>query len=223
MIQFFVALFVFMALHILPAATGLRSTLISFLGRPLYIGLYSTVSLLTLVWLILAALEAPYVALWPTTPTTALVPMIAMIPACLLFAAGATRPNPLSVSFVGGEIDSNRAGILALVRHPILWAFFLWSSSHAIANGDLVALIMFGGFAVFSLVGMHLLERRARRRMTPRDFDAAMAVSRGGLGHRLRRSWAGRTAAELACGIVLYVMLLELHGPVIGIDSLVYL
>ena len=110
----------------------------------------------------------------------------------------------------------------ALVRHPILWSFFLWSSSHAIANGDLVTLIMFGGFALFSLAGMRLQERRAQRRMTPVDFDTAMAVARGGLGHRLRRTWSGRTAAELACGIVLYAMLLELHGPAIGIDPLAY-
>lgn len=222
MTGFLIALFVFMALHILPAATGLRAPLISILGRPLYVALYSIISLLALVWLILAALEAPYVALWPTSRATALVPLIAMFPACLLFAAAATRPNPLSVSFVDGGIDPDGPGILALVRHPVLWSFFLWSFSHAIANGDVVTLIMFGGFALFSLAGMRLLERRAQRRMTPDDFDAAMAASRGSPGHRLRRTWSGRTAVELACGIVLYAMLLELHGPVIGIDPLAY-
>jgi len=222
MIQFAIALVVFLALHAVPAATGLRRRLIARLGRPLYIGLFSITSVAALAWLVWAALEAPHVPLWPSSRATALVPVIAMIPACVLLTMSVTRHNPLSVSFVGGGLDTARPGILALTRHPILWAFFLWAASHAIANGDLVALVMFGGFAVFSLAGMKLQERRARRLMTPEAFAAAMAVARGGLADRLTRAVSVRSGIEFAFGIVLYAALIHLHGPVIGIDPSAY-
>ena len=138
-------------------------------------------------------------------------------------AAGATRPNPLSVSFVGGALDGVRPGILALVRHPILWAFFLWSASHVVANGDFVALVMFGGFALFSLAGMRIMERRAKRRMGSDAFAAAMAVARGSFDQRMRRALSGRLGVETLAGLVLYVAVLVLHGPVIGLDPLAYL
>lgn len=220
MIEFLVALLVFLAAHVLPAATGLRARLIDRLGRPAYVAGYSVVSLLTLVWLISAALRAPYIGLWPTGPVTALVPFVAMLPACILAAGAATRPNPLSISFVGGQTDPVRPGILALVRHPILWAFFLWAASHAIANGDLVALILFGGFALFSLVGMGRLEWRAKKTMTADDFKAAMGLSRGAIAGRLHRAMSARTIIEVVAGIVLYGLFLALHGPVIGIYPL---
>jgi uncharacterized membrane protein len=223
MIEFFLALAVFLALHALPAATPLRARLIAVLGRPLYIALFSIASVLALAWLVWAALAAPYIALWPPSPATALIPIVAMAPACLLVAAGATRPNPVSVSFVGGTVDAARPGVLALTRHPILWAFFLWSASHAVANGDLVALIMFGGFALFSLAGMRLQERRARRRLAPETYAAAMADARGGLGERLARAASPRLALELGAGVILYAVVIALHGPIIGIDPLDYL
>jgi uncharacterized membrane protein len=223
MIEFFLALAAFLALHALPAATPLRARLIAVLGRPVYIALFSIASVLALAWLVWAALGAPYVGLWPPSPATAVVPIIAMAPACLLFAAGAARANPLSVSFIGGEPDAARPGVLAFTRHPILWAFFLWSASHAVANGDLVALVMFGGFALFSLAGMRLQERRARRRLAPETYAAAMAVARGGLRVRLARAASPRTTVELAAGVLLYVILVLLHGPVIGIDPLALL
>ncbi|MEM7124373.1 MAG: NnrU family protein [Pseudomonadota bacterium] len=220
MIEFLIALAAFIAAHVLPAATGLRARLIDRLGRSTYLIGYSAVSLVTLVWLVSAALRAPYIGLWPTGPVTALVPIVAMLPACVLAAGAATRPNPLSISFLGGQTDPEKPGILALVRHPILWAFFLWSASHAIANGDLVALIMFGGFALFSLAGMGRMERRAKQTMTPDDFQAAMAISRGASADRLRQAFSVRTVIELVAGVVLFAALLALHGPVIGIYPL---
>ena len=220
MIEFLIALAVFLAAHVLPASTGLRARLIEWCGRPAYLAGYSVVSLATLAWLISAALRAPYIGLWPTGPVTAMVPIIAMLPACVLAAGAVTRPNPLSISFVAGQTDPENPGILALVRHPILWAFFLWAASHAIANGDLVALILFGGFALFSLAGMGRMERRAKKAMAPDDFQVAMAMSRGALADRLRRAISARTAIELIAGVVLYGVFLALHGPVIGIYPL---
>ena len=52
-----------------------------------------------------------------------------------------------------------------ITRHPVLWSFLLWAWSHIPANGDLVSLIMFGGFGLLALAGFWLVDSRARQRM----------------------------------------------------------
>ncbi len=220
MLEFALALLVFGAAHTLPAATGLRDRLMARFGRAAYIAAYSALSIALLVWLISAAWRAPYVALWDTSPATTAIPLIAMLPACLLLAGAASRANPLSVSFRGGEIDPARPGVLAITRHPFLWAFFLWSASHAVANGDVVGMVMFGGFAVFSAAGVRIVEKRARRRMPLDRWERAMAISTGPLPERLRRAASRRTAFELSSGTLLYGLMLWVHPAVFGVDPL---
>lgn len=219
MTEFVLSIVVFLAAHSLPAATGLRARGIAALGRRRYMGLYSLLSLALLAWMVSAALRAPYVELWAPSAALAAVPLVAMLPACLLIASAVARPNPLSVSFRGGPIDPTAPGILALIRHPVLWAFFLWAGSHALANGDLVGLLLFGGFALFSLAGMALFERRARRRGELEAFK----IRSGPLGQRIARAATLRVALELLIGLALYTALLFAHGPVIGVDPLAYL
>ncbi|WP_340116898.1 NnrU family protein [Pelagibius sp. 7325] len=223
MIEFLIAIAVFLAAHILPAATGLRAALIGRLGRSPYLALYSLVSLATIVWVIVAALAAPYSELWPPSRGAALVPIVAMPAVCILFAAAALQPNPLSVSFRGGLPDARKTGLASLLRHPLLWAFFLWAGSHLVANGDLVSVILFGSLAVFSLAGMQRLESRARQRLSAVDYAAATALYEGGLGVRLRRISVLRMLVEIVAGVLLYAALLHLHGPVIGADPLAWL
>jgi uncharacterized membrane protein len=222
MIEFFAAIAVFLAAHVVPAATGLRAWLIGRLGRRAYVAGYSLVSLAAIAWVIAAALGAPYIALWEASRATALVPLIAMLPASVLVAGAAFEPNPLSVTFRSGLPDPRKSGLATLLRHPLLWAFFLWSASHLIANGDLVGFILFGSLAVFSLAGMKRLERRARQRLSAADYAAALALTSGGLGERLRRVASLQSLVDVFVGLVLYAALLYLHGPVIGVEPLAW-
>ena len=223
MLEFSLALSAFVAAHTLPAATGLRDWLMGRLGRATYLAAYSALSIALLVWLIFAAWRAPYVALWDPSPATAAIPLLAMLPACLLLAGAAVRPNPLSVSFRGGEIDPARPGVLAITRHPFLWAFFLWSASHAVANGDVVGTIMFGGFAAFSMAGMRIVENRARRRLPPEHWERAAAIATGPLPERLGRAASAQTAIELASGAALYGLMLWVHPVLFGVNPLALL
>ena len=223
MIEFFAAIAVFLAAHVLPAATGLRARLIAKLGRPAYLTLYSLVSLASIAWVIAAALAAPYLELWAPSRATALAPLIAMLPASILLAGALWQPSPLSVSFRGGLADSRRAGLVAQVRHPVLWAFFLWAASHLVANGDLVSLILFASLAAFSLAGMKRLERRARQRLSESDYAAAAALTAGGPAARLRRVVRLFGLIDLLAGVLVYAALLHLHEPVIGLNPLAWL
>jgi uncharacterized membrane protein len=223
MLEFALALSVFLAAHALPRITGLRDRLIGRFGRAPYIAGYSVLSMALLIWLITAAWRAPYVPMWQPSATTAIVPLIAMLPVCLLFAGAVFRPNPLSVSFVGGDTDPENPGVLALTRHPMLWGFFLWSASHAVANGDLVGTIMFGGFAAFSLAGMRILQKRARQRMSPEGWGRATAIASGSLPSRLKRAASPRMALEALAGTALYGLLLWAHPLLFGVDPLALL
>lgn len=220
MLEFALALSAFVAAHTLPATTGLRDWLMGRLGRTAYLAGYSALSTVLLTWLILAAWRAPYIALWEPSTATSAIALFAMLPACLLLASAAVRPNPLSISFRDGEIDPARPGVLAITRHPFLWAFFLWSASHAVANGDVVGTVMFGGFAAFSIAGMRIVEKRARRRIPPEHWERAAAVSNGPLPERLRRAASARTALELASGTALYGFMLWIHPVLFGVNPL---
>jgi len=128
-----------------------------------------------------------------------------------------TGSAPPILRFVG---DPENPGILALTRHPILWGFFLWSASHAVANGDLVGTLMFGGLAVFSLAGMRILENRVRQRMSSEGWARATAIASGLLTARLRRAASSQTAIEALAGAAFYALLLWVQPVLFGVDPL---
>ncbi|WP_136661179.1 NnrU family protein [Nitratireductor sp. XY-223] len=222
MAEFVVAFLVFIGAHVLPARTGLRDRLIGILGRRAYLVLYSVLSLALLAWLIAAAARAPHIALWQTTRMSVILALILTAIAAVLLSCGATRPSPVSISLRGGTADPQHPGILALTRHPVLWALFLWSVAHCIANGDAVGVVMFGSFAAFCVTSRPVLERRARSRLSADDYAAAISVTSGSIGDRLRRALSPRLAVEAACGLALYALMLAFHGDLIGVDPLAY-
>jgi uncharacterized membrane protein len=57
MLQFLLALVVFLLLHSIPAMPAIRAWLIDRLGRAAYFSLYSLVSILVLGWVFYAALN----------------------------------------------------------------------------------------------------------------------------------------------------------------------
>ncbi len=160
--EFAAAYALFLAAHLVPARPAVRFRLIAMLGRGPYLIGYSALSIGLLLWVIRAAGRAPYVPLWRWAPWQSWVPNLAMPLACLLVVAGLRTPNPYSLGRAG-TFDAGRPGVLALTRHPLLWALALWAAAHALANGDLAHVLLFSGFALFALAGMVLFDRRTRR------------------------------------------------------------
>jgi uncharacterized membrane protein len=220
MVEFAASYLVFLVCHVLPSVGALRTRAIARLGRPLYLGLYSLVSLATLAWLISAALRADSFQLWPSGSVTATCAILIMLVACVLFATGATRANPLSVSFKGGGPDFENPGILAVTRHPILWGFWFWAMAHVIANGDVVSILLFGGLAIFAIFGMTRQTHKARRKLDPEAYTKAWKLAKGSYGARLRRAASLRLLVEAGCGVVLFVLLLWLHPLILGVSPL---
>jgi uncharacterized membrane protein len=162
MTEFVAALSAFLLAHLIPASRGLRARLIGWMGRTAYLAGYSVLSLVLLAWLIAAAQRADTVMLWDPALWQWHAAFAAMPIALFLLFAGLTEANPLSISLRAGE---KPGPVSAITRHPVLWGFLIWALSHVPPNGTLVAVLLFGVMALFSIAGFFLLDLKARKRL----------------------------------------------------------
>ncbi len=199
---------VFLASHALPVRPPVKAWLVAKLGPRGFTLAYSTVSILTLAWLIAAAGRAPLVPLWDGAAWHRPFAQAAMLAACLLAAMAAFAPNPLSFGgFRNAGFEPARGGVVGLVRHPWLAAIVFWALGHLPANGDLAHALMFGGFAAFALVGMRMIDSRRRRLLGPETWAH--------LAH-CRPSLPALWPLRLALALALWWALAALHPVIIG-------
>jgi uncharacterized membrane protein len=213
MAEFLTALAVFIVSHAVPAAPPIRRGLVARFGMAAFLVGYSMLSAVLFTWLIRAALRAPYVEVWPPVPAAYALAVVGVPLALVLLGAGILSPNPLSVSLAPGEYSPERPGAVAFTRHPILWGLGLWGLAHVPANGDVVALVMFGGLGLFALVGMLVMDVRKRASLGPQAWSALAAGTSflpfvALLTGRARWPRDGRTLAGAAAGAALAALLL---------------
>ena len=77
----------FVLSHLIPAMPSFRAFLIRALGRPLYLILYSVMSLAVIVWLGFAYVDAPLVTVWEPVAWMRWVPALIMPVSCVLLVA----------------------------------------------------------------------------------------------------------------------------------------
>lgn len=209
------AMAAFLATHALPARPGLRARGIRLFGNVGYHLAYSALSVAVTVVLAFAFAAAPHVPVWDQEPWMRWVPLVAMLPASLLLVAGATTPNPFSLGPGRRGFNVGKPGVLRLTRHPLLWALVLWAGAHIVPNGEARSLILFVPLLCLALIGPWLMERKRRRDLGD-EFDLLAR-------HTSRPSWwaiAEIGWKRLLGGVLLYVALLHLHAPVIGVSPL---
>ena len=165
---------VFLAAHVVPSVPALRRRLTALAGERVYLVVYALVSTALLVWLVVAALAAPYVELWPQTEwARALARYLAPV-GLVLIVVGLVAPNPLSVTMAG---DGAPGAITAVTRHPVLWGFALWAGAHIPVNGDVVFVSLFAGFVAFAFIGMLIVDRKKQRRFGREEWRRRAAES----------------------------------------------
>ncbi|MGV0819119.1 NnrU family protein [Martelella sp. AMO21009] len=226
MTNFLLAIFVFLLAHVVPPAPPVRGRLIALLGRRVYLFAYSFLSTVLLGWIIVAARRAPMVFIWYPAPWQALVPLAAMPIAFFLLAGGLAADNPASVTL--RPRNGRQSAIVAITRHPVLWGFLIWALAHVPPNGDVVSLILFGAMTLLALLGMAVLDRRARRRLGEAEWLALKArtsvlplaaIIAGRAHFRPDRAFLLWTAT----GFALYLwFLLQGHRLLIGVDPLAW-
>jgi uncharacterized membrane protein len=217
------ALLAFLLTHFVPTRRHARAWLIGRLGRRVYFSLYGLVSLVVLVWVIVAAGRAPFVGLWGPAEWQRWVPLLVMPVALVLAVLGTGGRYPHTLGGRQGNFDPSAPGIASLTRHPLIWALALWALAHLVANGDLAHAILFGSFAALSLAAMPLFDWRARRAVGEREWaairQATALLSPAPLASmhwwRANRRQLSRAAI---IGLGVFLFLLVVHEPVIGVS-----
>ena len=58
-------------------------------------------------------------------------------------------------------VGGTKGTLYPRMRHPMLWGAVIWAVAHLLVNGDLAAIILFGGILVWALVEMGLINLAA--------------------------------------------------------------
>lgn len=212
--EFIAAFAVFFASHSIPTRPAIKSRVVALIGSTGFTLAYSALSVTILTWIIIAAGRAPYVELWGWASWQNHVPLTLMFFATLIFAMSIGTPNPLSFGgWNNDRYDPQNAGLIGWIRHPLLVVLWFWAGSHLVPNGDLAHVIVFGLFTGFALLGMKIIDRRAKRILGAKVWaklaktNREITITRNGL-------------VRVAAGLAVYLTLLYLHEPVIGISPL---
>lgn len=139
----------------------LRAPLVARLGEKGFLGVYSLVAAITLIWMIVAYRAAPVTPmLWPVGDGLwAIATAIMLVASILLLGSlvgNPAMPNPDGPIMVPAEAK----GVFAVTRHPMMWAFALWGLAHILVYPVAANIIVSVAIILLSLVGAALQDRK---------------------------------------------------------------
>lgn len=220
--QLLFAAALFIAAHLGVSSTPLRGALVGRVGERAYLGVYSVLAAVTLVYLIIVYNRLPHADfLWTPTPALRAVAM-AIMPVAFVFLLGAfTTRNPTAV---GQEATlkaiGQGAGFVRITRHPLQWAFVLWAIAHVIANGDAASLVFFGSLGILSLAGTFLIDLK-KARSAASDWGPFAAVTSNvpfaAILAGRNRLVAGELMIPIVAGLVVYAVTIWGHAWISGV------
>ena len=144
-----IGLVIFMGMHsaalFAPAA---RDNLHKKLGAVAWRGLYSIVSIVGLVLIIMGYADARMNPVWLWMPPAGLRHM-ALLLTLIAFIL-------LTASYVPGNRIKSRLG------HPMYASVKVWALAHLLANGSLADVLLFGSFLAWAIAGFAISRRRDR-------------------------------------------------------------
>jgi uncharacterized membrane protein len=215
MIQLTLAVLAFVGGHFLLSSPPVRGPVVARVGEPAFSGIYSALMLVAFVWMVRAFRAASFLPLWSGPPDARVIPAIVIPFACLLLVGSLTVRNPTMIMQSIAASGDPAPGLLKVTRYPMLWAFGLWAAAHLIVNGEMAALLLFGGIAILALGGTLAIDAKLRAR-DPAGF-ARLAAQTSNMP--LAALIAGRTRLHfgdigwwrLLLAAALYVALIFAH------------
>lgn len=144
----------------------LRGTLLRLFGTIGYQIFYSLVSFATLGLAIYAYRELPFGApLWDVPGWMPVVSAFLMFCASVLFV-GSVIKNPAMPAPQAGEFAERVPdGVFKITRHPMMWAFAIWSVSHIIVKPSEANMWLMGSIFVLAILGSLGQDRRKATEM----------------------------------------------------------
>ena len=210
MTDLIVALIAFVGSHF-AMSHPFRRPMVARLGDKGFLGVYSLVSLITLVWVVFAFRAAPegnYA--WLASPPVWSLAAAIMLTAAILLV-GSFFGNP---AFPHPEADGpapQAKGVFGITRHPMLWAFALWSLAHAMVAPRPPVLALTIGIAVLALVGATMQDRKKAALQPTRWTEWTTRTSY----LPFARGWAWPGAVATIGGIALWLIATWIH-PIAG-------
>lgn len=144
MLIFVIGLIAFIGLHLIPYfAIDFRAKQIERFGKMGYRGMFAVAVALSLTAIIMGwrSIDPGFVYAHPTWGYHA-TPLLVLIGFILFFASNAPT------------------NIKRVVRHPQMTGIFLWAVGHLMSNGELRSVILFGSFALWSVIAIFAANRR---------------------------------------------------------------
>jgi uncharacterized membrane protein len=224
------ALIAFVGTHFL-MSHPLRAPMVKALGTAFFQIVYSLVSLATFAWVVFAFKAAPRTEnLWPVSEAMWIISTVLMLVASIMFA-GSVRGNPALPRPDAAKLASIAPrGVLAITRHPMMWAFALWAFAHALVAPYAASLLLTGGIAILAIGGSIGQDAKKAALMGDGWRDWATRTSFIPFGNQLSgkaswgSAWPGTTI--ILIGIVLWLVASRLHplqgAPVVGIWRWLY-
>jgi len=133
----------FLLIHMLPQARGLRYRLRIRFGRERYLAFFSFFTLISLMLVGIGYAQVSPDPLW-SPPQWAPLLTLALMPFSLALILAAFQ----------------RCNLKRLTLHPMMWGIALWALAHLVSKGELHSLILFGSLGSFALYKQWVLRRR---------------------------------------------------------------
>ena len=130
-------LVLFLGIHLLPSIKPLRNGLHTAMGAKPYKLVFTLVSFVGLILIIVGFGRAPFEHVYAPFPW-ARGAAHAVMPIVFILLAAANMP---------GKIRQT-------LRHPMLIGVLLWSGVHLAANGDARSIALFGSFGAYALIAL---------------------------------------------------------------------
>ena len=197
----------------------LRAPLVARLGEKGFLGVYSLVAAVTLIWMIVAYRAAPVTPLlWPVGDGLWVIATLIMLVASILllgsFVGNPAMPNPDGPIMVPAEAK----GVFAITRHPMMWAFAMWGLAHILVYPVAANIIVSAAIILLALVGAALQDRK-KKVLTPAAWQhwesrtsywpfAAILAGRARFGRFGMHALAG--------GLVVWLAATWAHMPLAG-------
>ena len=139
----------------------LRRPIVKTVGEGAFLGVYSVVAAVTLIWLVLAYRSAgPTALLWPVGDGLWAGATVVMLLASILLTGSLVGNPALPTGGAPGKLPKEARGVFAITRHPMMWAFALWGLSHIAVYPMMRNVIVAVAIIVLALVGAALQDRK---------------------------------------------------------------
>ncbi len=164
---FILGLVLFFGIHMLPFYPEYRALIIEKIdsdrieGEPVYKVVFAVIALLGLGFAGLGKGSMEFIGLWDTPTFFRYVSVVLILVSFILMVA-AYLPN----------------NIKRYVPHPMLTGVIIWGATHMMVNGDVVSIILFGSFVVYSVVAIILINQRPDDKDIVQDIQESIPIEK---------------------------------------------